>query len=76
MNSTVPIPGSLKRITPRSPANAEELRSMRAAVWHQQGIVVVPLEEIGDQWDRELLKAIASRLYGQRKKADSCGDQQ
>jgi hypothetical protein len=56
-------------LAPQSPANAEELRAMRAAVWHKQGIVVVPLDEIVDDWDRGFLSGIATKLYGARTTA-------
>lgn len=39
---------------------------MRAAAWHKQGIVVVPLDEIYDEWERAFLIGIATRLYGAR----------
>ena len=64
--STPSSPCSLGRMAPQSPANAEELRAMRAAAWHKQGIVVVPLEDIYDDWDRAFLTGIASKLYGAR----------
>ena len=37
-----------------------------AAAWHKQAIVVVPLDEIFDEWDRAFLSAIATKLYGAR----------
>ena len=64
--STASIPCALGRLAPVSPANAEELRTMRAAAWHKQGIVVVPLEDIYDEWDRAFLSGIATKLYGAR----------
>lgn len=42
---------------------------MRAAAWHKQGIVVVPLDEIYDDWDRQFLIGLATRLYGARTTA-------
>ncbi len=60
------IPCALGRLVPVVGASAGELRSMRAAVWHKQGIVVVPLDEIRDEWDQVFLAAIATRLYGAR----------
>ncbi|MDD3676787.1 hypothetical protein [Thauera propionica] len=63
---TPSIPCALGRIAPASPASPDELRAMRAAAWHRQGIVVVPLDEIGDAWERALLASIATRLYGAR----------
>ena len=67
MNPTsVSIPCALGRLAPASPASSDELRAMRAAAWHKQGIVVVPLDEIFDEWDRAFLSGIATKLYGAR----------
>lgn len=63
---TASIPCALGRLAPASPASTDELRAMRAAAWHKQGIVVVPLEDIYDDWDRAFLSGIASKLYGAR----------
>ena len=64
--STASIPCALGRLAPASPASSDELRAMRAAAWHKQGIVVVPLDEIFDEWDRAFLSGIATKLYGAR----------
>ncbi len=42
---------------------------MRSAAWHKQGIVVVPLDDIYDDWDRAFLTSIATKLYGARTTA-------
>ncbi len=63
---TASIPCALGRLAPQSPASSDELRAMRAAAWHKQGIVVVPLDEIFDEWDRAFLSGIATKLYGAR----------
>ena len=63
---SVSIPCALGRLAPASPASSDELRAMRAAAWHKQGIVVVPLDEIFDDWDRAFLSGIATKLYGAR----------
>jgi len=47
---------------------------MRAAAWHKQGVVVIPLEELRDTWDREFLTAIAVRMYGHRKEPNKSGE--
>lgn len=60
---------ALGRLAPVSPASADELRAMRAAAWHKQGIVVIPLDDLYDDWDRQFLTGIATRLYGARKAA-------
>ena len=70
MNPTsVSIPCALGRLAPASPASSDELRAMRAAAWHKQGIVAVPLDEIFDEWDRAFLSGIATKLYGARTAA-------
>ena len=65
-NHTASIPCALGRLASPSPASSDELRAMRAAAWHKQGIVVVPLDEIFDEWDRAFLSGIATKLYGAR----------
>ena len=70
MNPTsVSIPCALGRLASPSPASSDELRAMRAAAWHKQGIVVVPLDDIYDDWDRAFLTGIATKLYGARTTA-------
>ena len=66
---TTSIRCALGRLAPVSPASNDELRAMRAAAWHKQGIVVVPLEDIYDEWDRAFLSGIATKLYGARTAA-------
>lgn len=66
---TTSLPCALGQMAAKSPANAEELRAMRAAAWHTQGVVVVPLDEIFDARDRAFLSGIATRLYGARTPA-------
>jgi len=48
---------------------------MRAAAWHKQGVVVIPIEDIHDSWDREFLTSIAVRMYGRRQETKQRGDQ-
>ena len=75
---TTSIRCALGRLAPVSPASTDELRAMRAAAWHKQGIVVVPLEDIYDDWDRAFLSGIATKLYGARtvasRKSTSWGE--
>ena len=63
---TTSIRCALGRLMPQLPASNDELRAMRAAAWHKQGIVVIPLDDIYDDWDRLFLTGIATRLYGAR----------
>ena len=63
---TTSIRCALGRLISQSPASTDELRAMRAAAWHKQGIVVIPLADLYDDWDRQFLTGIATRLYGAR----------
>ena len=57
---------TLARLIPISPATEDELRSMRAAAWHKQGVLVVSPDMVTDSWEKTFLESIASRLYGRR----------
>lgn len=57
---------ALARLIPISPATEDELRAMRAAAWHKQGVLVVSPATVTDSWEKAFLESIASRLYGQR----------
>lgn len=60
---------TLARLVPPTPTSEDDLRSMRAAAWHKQGVLVVPLESVTDRWERTLLEAMGNRLYGRRQPA-------
>ncbi|WP_374349194.1 hypothetical protein [Chitinimonas sp.] len=49
-----------------APATSEELQAMRCRAWHEQGIAIIPLDAVADDWDRLHINSIASRLYGPR----------
>ncbi len=57
---------ALARLIPMSPATEDELRAMRAAAWHKQGVLVVSPDMVTDSWEKTFLESIASRLYGRR----------
>jgi hypothetical protein len=57
---------ALARLIPPTPASEAELRAMRAAAWHKQGVLVVIPDLIADSWERKLLEGIGNRLYGRR----------
>jgi hypothetical protein len=61
--------GSLERHLPRSLPTEDELFAMRRAAWRRQGIVVVRLADVRDEWTRQALVNEATRLYGQREVA-------
>lgn len=60
---------SLSPYQPVAPADEDHLRSMRAAAWHRQGIAVLRLEDIRDDWTRQAVMNEAERQYGKRDAA-------
>ena len=60
---------ALGKLVGQVPATEDELRAMRAAVWHKQGILVVNAEAVRDEWERQCLTNIGNRLFGKRTTA-------
>ena len=58
----------LGRRAARRKTSEDELKTMRAAAWHRQGVVVLRPEEIADDWARQAVVNEAIRLYGRRTK--------
>ena len=58
---------ALARLLPSTPASEDDLRSMRAAAWHKQGVLVVVLDTVNDSWERKFLEGIGNRIYGRRQ---------
>lgn len=56
----------LERIVPRDPTSAEGLEALRARAWAEQGVVVLNVDEIGDDWLRQAVINEASRRWGRR----------
>jgi hypothetical protein len=61
------VRGSLERHLPRSLPTEDELFAMRRAAWRRQGIVVVRLADVRDEWTRQALVNEATRLCGQKE---------
>jgi hypothetical protein len=62
------VRASLDRHLSRSLPTEEELFAMRAA-WRKQGIMVIRLADVRDDWTRQALVNEATLLYGQREVA-------
>lgn len=57
----------LARLAPETPITSEQLVAMRRRAWLEQGVAVLPLEAISDDWTRQAIINEAVRLYGQRE---------
>jgi hypothetical protein len=53
------------RTAPTAPTD-DDLFAMRRAAWRQQGVVMLRLEDVRDDWIRQALVNEANRLYGRR----------
>lgn len=56
----------LARMIGKSPTDEDHLTDMRRAAWHRQGVIVIRLDEIANDFDRQHVVNIANRLYGKR----------
>jgi hypothetical protein len=63
------VRSSLERHLPETAPTEDELFAMRRAAWRQQGIVVIRLADVRDEWTRQALVNEATRLYGRREVA-------
>ena len=64
---------TLARLVPPTPTTEDELRAMRVAAWHKQGVLALSLESVTDRWERTLLEGIGTRLYGKRQTPSAGG---
>lgn len=56
----------LARIVPSSPTSSEGLEALRQRAWAEQGVVVLNVEEIADNWLRQAVRNEAVRRWGRR----------
>jgi hypothetical protein len=57
----------LARMLPRTPTSPVELEAMRRRAWLEQGIAVLPIQELSDDWTRQIVINEAVKLYGRRE---------
>ena len=61
--------GSLQRHQLRTAPTEDELLAMRRAAWRKQGVAVLRIADIHDEWIRQAVVNEAERLYGHREVA-------
>ncbi len=54
-----------KPLTGKSALNADEIKAMRAALWHREGIAVIDPEEIPNEFDRQRIRPATDCQYRQ-----------
>lgn len=55
---------SLARTVPRANADAIEMHRLARQSWHQKRKALIPVDELHDDWERQIVTNIANRLYG------------
>ena len=61
--------GSLERHLRRTAPSEDELLAMRQTAWRKQGVAVLRIADIHDEWIRQAVVNEAERLYGHREVA-------
>jgi hypothetical protein len=57
---------SLAKAVISGPSPPEQIRAMAAAAWRSRGMVLVNVEQLTDDWERQMVTNLAVRLYGPR----------
>ncbi len=56
----------LARHQPVAVKDDDELRAMAKAAWHQRGAALIWVDELTNEMERQFMRGIADREYGQR----------
>lgn len=68
MNGPMPVRSYLGRIAAPNPPTAEEMKALRSRAWIDQGVICIHPDEIPDEWLRQGVKNLATRMFGKRFK--------
>lgn len=58
----------LGRHAARPPMSAEEFAALRSRAWTERGIILISIDEVLDDWLRQALVNLATKLFGRRMK--------
>ncbi|KJS40371.1 MAG: hypothetical protein VR70_05895 [Rhodospirillaceae bacterium BRH_c57] len=58
---------SLSRHIQSGPTDDATLDAMRSAAWHQQGVVMLRLDEVACEWTRQAVENHMAARYGKRR---------
>lgn len=59
------IPSSFPK-PPREPLSWEQLKPMAREAW-RRGVLVIRLEDLTDEWERQFAANIGNRIHGERQ---------
>jgi hypothetical protein len=60
------LQSSLARHQPHNPLSDDELRSKARDAWRTRGVLVIWVDELRSEMDRELVHALGTTYYGRR----------
>lgn len=46
---------------------AQMVRQQSERAWRERGIAMIPVDELCDDWDRQMVTNLANKLYGRRR---------
>jgi hypothetical protein len=55
---------SLARTVPKPPTPPHEMQRLRERAWRETKVAVIPIDQLRDDWERQIVTNIANRLYG------------
>lgn len=59
---------SLAKHQARATTGDDQLQAMRRAAWHKQGVAMIRVDDLPNEFDRLAVEAIANGLFGRREK--------
>lgn len=66
----------LSKHMPQAPLSDDEKHRMAAAAWHQQGIACIAVDEVEDDFERQVVTNVANGRYGKRRPDLPPGDKE
>jgi hypothetical protein len=55
---------SLARTVPRANATPHEMQRLRERAWRETRIAVIPVDDVADDWTRQVIINEANKRYG------------
>ena len=60
-------PSSLAKLMPKN-WSADDLENLREAAWKNQGVAMLSLQDVEDEFERQFLNNMATKRFGKRMK--------
>lgn len=57
----------LGRVTVSGPSSPEDVDKLAQAAWKARGVALIDPGRLADPWEAQVIRNVATRLYGQRE---------